>query len=301
MEKEKQNLIKEVGESTAKSYAGSYMRLRKILNMTDRRKPIKKIPIDTILHHIKSVENPSTAYSVFVIAKKLFSYADNKENFDALDKIIKERKRDIQVDKNKTLTQSLPTYKEIADAVKKETEPRKYITSFIMFKINTRNQDVALADLHAKPKDNYDEKRNHLIVSGNKVIFIRNIYKTAKKYGQKKNIIVVKKFVDMVKDVLGDADTKPLFSRKNGEHITPASIASYLKKYVVLGLNEGQIIKAVLKYADEEGSYDMLRKISANRGTGVNVLLQEYDVSNIKDPSEVISQKQEVKQTVEVS
>lgn len=300
MEKEKQSLIKELGESTAKSYAGSYMRLRKILNLTDKRKPIKKIPIDTILHHIKDVENPSTAYSVFVIAKKLFSYADNKENFDELDKIIKERKRDIQVSKNKNLTQSLPTYKEIAAAVKKETDPRKYITSFIMFKINTRNQDIALADLHSKKKDKYDEKRNHLILDGNRVIFIRNVYKTAKKYGQKKNIIAVKKFADAVKELLGDADTKPLFSRKNGEHITPASIASYLKKYVVLGLNEGQIIKAVLKYADDEGSYDMLRKISANRGTGVNVLLTEYDVSNIKEPTEVITQKQEVKQTVEV-
>ncbi len=299
MEKEKQSLIKELGESTAKSYAGSYMRLRKILKMTDKRKPIKKIPIDTILHHIKDVENPSTAYSVFVIAKKIFSYADNKEKFDELDKIIKERKRDIQVTKNKNLTQSLPTYKEIAAAVKKETDPRKYITSFIMFKINTRNQDIALADLHSQKKDNYDEKRNHLILDGNRVIFIRNVYKTAKKYGQKKNIIAVKKFADMVKELLGDAETKPLFTRKNGEHITPASIASYLKKYVVLGLNEGQIIKAVLKYADEQGSYDMLRKISANRGTGVNVLLQEYDVSNITEPTEVITQKQDVKQTVE--
>ena len=268
--------------------------------MTDKRKPIKKISLDVVLGEIKKVDNPSTAYSVFVIAKKLFSYADNKERFDELDKVIKERKRDIQVSKNKTLTQSLPTYKEIATAIKKETDARKYITSFIMFKINTRNQDVALADLHAKPKDNYDENRNHLILDGNKVIFIRNVYKTAKKYGQKKNIIVVKKFADMVKEVLGDADTKPLFARRNGEHITPASIASYLKKYVVLGLNEGQIIKAVLKYADEEGSYDMLRKISANRGTGVNVLLQEYDVSNIKEPTEVITQKQDVKQTVEV-
>ena len=300
MEKEKQSLTKELGESTAKSYAGSYMRLRKILNMTDKRKPIKKISLDVILGEIKKVENPSTAYSVFVIAKKIFSYADNKEKFDALESEIDGRKVFIKVDKNKNLTQSLPTYKEIAAAVKKEVEPRKYITSFIMFKINTRNMDIALADLHAKPKDNYDEKRNHLILDGNKVIFIRNVYKTAKKYGQKKNTIVVKKFADAVRDVLGDAETKPLFSRKNGEHITPASIASYLKKYVVLGLNEGQIIKAVLKYADENGSYDMLRKISANRGTGVNVLLQEYDVSNIKEPTEVITQKQDVKQTVEV-
>lgn len=300
MEKEKQSLIKEVGSSTAKSYAGSYERLRKILELKDRRKPIKKVSLDVVLEAIEKVENPSTAYSVFVIAKKIFSYGDNKEKFDKLDNEIKKRKREIQVDKNKNLTQSLPTYKEIATAVKKEQNPRKYITSFIMFKINTRNQDIALADLHAKPKDNYDEKRNHLILDGNKVIFIRNVYKTAKKYGVKKNIIAVKKFADMVKELLGDADTKPLFTRKNGEHITPASIASYLKKYVVLGLNEGQIIKSVLKYADREGNYDMLRKISANRGTGVNVLLNEYDVSNIKAPSEVVTQKQEVKQTVEV-
>lgn len=300
MEKEKQSLMKEVSPSTAKSYAGSYERLRKILELKDKRKPIKKVSLDVVLEAIEKVENPSTAYSVFVIAKKIFSYGDNKEKFDKLDNEIKKRKREIQVNKNKNLTQSLPTYKEIAAAVKKETDPRKYITSFIMFKINTRNQDIALADLHAQKKDNYDEKRNHLILEGNRVIFIRNVYKTAKKYGQKKNIIAVKKFADMVKEVLGDAETKPLFSRKNGEHITPASIASYLKKYVVLGLNEGQIIKAVLKYADQEGNYDMLRKISANRGTGVNVLLNEYDISNIKAPSEVVTQKQEVKQTVEV-
>jgi len=300
MNKEKNSLLKEVSPSTAKSYAGSYERLRKILELKDKRKPIKKVSLDVVLEAIKKVDNPSTAYSVFVIAKKIFSYADNKEKFDALDNEIKKRKRDIQVDKNKNLSQSLPTYKEIAAAVKKEQNPIKYITSFIMLRINSRNMDIALADLHAKPKDNYDEKRNHLIVDGNKVIFIRNVYKTARKYGVKKNIIVVKKFVDMVKEVLGDADTKALFARRNGEHITPASIASYLKKYVVLGLNENGMIKAVLKYADEEGSYDMLRKISANRGTGVNVLLQEYDVSNIKEPSEVITQKQEVKQTVEV-
>jgi TRAP-type mannitol/chloroaromatic compound transport system substrate-binding protein len=73
-----------------------------------------------------------------------------------------------------------------------------------------------------------------------------------------------------------------------------------MKKHIVLGLNEGQIMKAVLKYADEEGSYDMLRKISANRGTTIQVLLNEYDVSNIKEPSEVIKQNQDVKQEVKV-
>ena len=300
MNKEKQKLVANLGASTAKSYAGSYERLRKILNMTDKRKPIKKISLDIVLGAIEKVDNPSTAYSVFVIAKKIYDYTSNKEVFDKLDQEIKDRKREIQVHKNKTLSQSLPTYKEIAAAIKKEQNPLKYITSFIMFKINTRNMDIALADLHAKPKQNYDEKRNHLILDGSKVIFIRNVYKTARKYGVKKNIIAVKKFADAVRELLGDTDTKPLFVRRNGQHITASSIASYLKKYIVLGLNENGMIKAVLKYADENGSYDMLRKISANRGTGVNVLLQEYDVSNIKNPSEVVNQEQDVKQNVEV-
>ena len=291
MEKEKQSIIKDLGESTATSYAGSYMRLRKILDLKDKRKPVKNVPINTVLHHIKSIENPSTAYSVFVIAKKLFPYEKHKEEFDIVDKILKERKRKIQVKKNKNLQENLPTYNEINNALKKETDPLKYITSFIIFKINTRNQDVALADVYAKPLDEdegffYDGKRNHLILDGDKVTFIRNVYKTAKKYGRKKNVIKAKKFVEMVRKFLGDAEKKPLFVRKNGEHISQASIGSYLKKYIVLGLNEGQVLKAVLKHADEQGAggYNILRTISHNRGTGINVLLAEYDISNIQAP-----------------
>ena len=137
MEREKQRIIRDLGESTATSYAGSYVRLRKILDLKDKRKPITKVPIDKVLGEIEKVQNPSTAYSVFVIAKKLFPYETNKEKFDALDKILKQRKREIQVSKNKNLQENLPTYKEISDAIKKETDPRKYITSFIIFKINT--------------------------------------------------------------------------------------------------------------------------------------------------------------------
>jgi hypothetical protein len=49
MNKEKSSLLKEVSPSTAKSYAGSYERLRKILELKDKRKPITRVPIDTVL------------------------------------------------------------------------------------------------------------------------------------------------------------------------------------------------------------------------------------------------------------
>jgi len=300
MERELNNILKDMSDSTAKSYRGSYLRLRKLLELKDKRKPIKKISLADVLSAIQTVENPSTRHSVFVIAKKIYDYEKNKELFDAVDKKIREDKRTLQVSKNGNLDKTLPTYKELKTAIKNEMNPKKYIVSFLMFKLTCRNMDIALADVHAKPKENYDENRNHLIIDGEKVIFIRNKYKTVKKYGVKTNIINVKKFTEMVKKFLGDAEKKSLFSQKNGGEITGSAIASYLKKFIVLGLNEGQIVKIVLKHADESGSYNMLRNISNNRGTSISVLLSEYDISNLKPPSTEITQEQDVKQEVEV-
>ena len=302
MERELNRILNDMSDSTAKSYRGSYLRLRKLLKLTDKRKPIKKMSLADVLTEIETVENPSTRHSVFVIAKKLFEYEKNKDAFDAVDKKIREDKRTLQVSKNGNLDKTLPTYKELKTAIKNEMDSKKYIVSFLMFKLTCRNQDIALADLHAKPKENYDENRNHLIVDGSKIIFIRNRYKTVKKYGVKTNIINVKKFTEMVKKYLGDSEKKALFSQRNGGEITGSAIASYLKKFIVLGLNEGQIVKIVLKHADESGSYNMLRNISNNRGTSISVLLSEYDISNITSPStEIVSeQTQDVKQNVEV-
>jgi hypothetical protein len=69
---------------------------------------------------------------------------------------------------------------------------------------------------------------------------------------------------------------------------------------VVLGLNEGVIMKIVLQYIDDRGSYSELRRVSNNRGTSISVLLSEYDITNVKPPTEDIVQDQEVKQEVSV-
>lgn len=302
MERELNRILKDVSQSTAKSYRSSYLRLRKLLKLTDKRKPIKKMSLADILSAIQTVENPSTRHSVFVISKKIFDYEKNKDAFDAVDKKIREDKRTLQVSKNGVLDKTLPTYRVLKNTIKNEMNPKKYIVSFLMFKLTCRNMDIALATVHAKPKDSYDENRNHLIIDGEKIIFIRNRYKTVKKYGVKQNVINVKKFTEMIKKYLGDSEKKLLFSQRNGAEITGSSFASYLKKFIVLGLNENGIVKIVLKQADESGSYNMLRTISNNRGTSISVLLSEYDVSNILEPSTEITneQTQDVKQEVSV-
>ena len=133
MEKELKMITKDLGASTTKSYEGSYKRLRKILNLTDKRKPIKKLELKFILDKIDEVPNPSTRHSVMVLTKKIFPYNDDNKNlYDSIDDKIKKDKRDLQIEKNGGLDKALPTYNEIDNAIKKETDPRKYITSFIM-------------------------------------------------------------------------------------------------------------------------------------------------------------------------
>ena len=307
MDKELNMLTDKLGTSTTTSYTNSYKRLRTLLGVTDKRKPIKKLSVDFIIEKIGNVENPNTAHSVFVIFKKIFPYDKHKEKMDILDQTIRKEKRELQIKKNGVLKSTIPTYAEVNTAVKNETNPKKYITSFLMLKVNTRNQDIALIDLHKEIDDEskLDKTRNHLIINGTKVIFIRNKYKTVKKYGVKRNVIMVKKFALMVNELLKDNSNIPLYSTKTGGRLPLQSVGSYLRKYVVLGLNEGVIMKIVLRYIDDRGSYSELRRVSNNRGTSISVLLSEYDITNVAiTPSENITQEveqeQDVKQEIDI-
>jgi len=303
MERELKKITTELRPTTAKAYDSSYKRLRTILELKDKRKPIKKLSLDDIIDKLNTVENPNTKYSMFVIVKKLFTSKSSKDKINQLDQKIKDEKRQHQIKKNGVLKKELPSYKELSDAIKKEEDPMKYVINFITFKVNTRNSDIAYIDIH-KSVDNEDElakDRNHIYIKDGKAIFIRNVYKTYRSYGQKKNIINVKKFVDMIKKILGDKDKLALFAKRNGQPILVGAIGSYFRKYMLLGLNEGEIMKIVLKYIDDmgKGGYDMLRRVANNRGTSINTLLKEYDISNVDEkPSNVI--KQDVKQIQEV-
>lgn len=303
MEKELKTITENLKPTTAKTYENSYKRLRVVLELKDKRKPVKKLDLDNIIEKLNKVENPNTKYSMFVVVKKLFNSESNKDKIDELDKKIREEKRDHQIAKNGNLKKELPTYKELNDAIKKETDPIKYIINFLFLKVNTRNMDIAYIDIHksVENEDDLDKDRNHIYIKDGKAIFIRNKYKTFKSYGQKKNIISVKKFVDTIKSFLGDKDKVALFAKRNGQPIAVGAIGSYFRRYMILGLNEGEIMKIVLKHIDEEGSYDMLRRVANNRGTSIGTLLKEYDITNVNNPTNVITQNQDVKQKVEIN
>ena len=302
MEKELKTITENLKPTTAKTYENSYKRLRVVLELKDKRKPVKRLDLNNIREKLNTVENPNTKFTMFVVIKKLFNSESNRNDIDELDKKIREEKRDHQIAKNGNLKKELPTYKELSDAIKKETDPIKYIINFLFLKANTRNMDIAYIDIHksVENEDDLDKDRNHIYIKDGKAIFIRNKYKTFKSYGQKKNIIGVKKFVDTIKSILGDKDKVALFATKKGTPIAVGAIGSYFKRFMMLGVKEGEIMKIVLKHIDEEGSYDQLRRVASNRGTSIGTLLKEYDITNVKNPTNVITQNQDVKQEVSV-
>jgi len=292
MNKELKLITADVKENTATTYTNNYLRLREALGLNDKRKPVKTVGLDKIEPVLLDDSfNANARAGMLTIVKKLFSTENDKERVDEIDTKIRQHKREHQVKKNGELTETLPTYKEMVNALKKVEEPRKYLINWLFIHANTRNADVALIDLHrsipSRPvaMEDLDKERNHIVLVDGHAVLTRHIYKTSKSYGTKKNKITSRMFIDKCREYLGDELDMPLLTTKTGGAIPPASFGAYLKKYRLMGLTESQIMKVVMKHVAEKGSYNMLRKVSQNRGTSISTLLQEYDISNITEPS----------------
>ena len=288
MEKELELLLKDLKPTTAKTYENSYIRLRNVLDL-GQKKQISKMKLDGILKRLNDIENPSSRANMLVVLRKLFTDDASQEKINLQYKQVNQEKRELQIKKNGELKKELPTHDELIQKLKQIDDPVKYIVNFLMIYVNTRNQDVMLIDVCKEPKAKYDDNRNYLVINNGKVLYIRNKYKTSKKYGMKRNTINSKMFLSKVREFLGDAEQKPLFTQRNGKPITPSSYTSYLKKVVIDGLTEAEIMKINMKHIDDKGDYNMLRKASNNRGTAISTLLQDYDMTNVSEPSNEIS------------
>ena len=292
MNKEIKLITADVKENTSVTYTNNYKRMREALGVNDKRKSVKSVGLDKIEELLLDDDlNANARAGMLTVVKKLFSTENDKERVDEIDQKIRQHKRDHQVIKNGELTETLPTYKEMIAALKKVDDPRKYIINFLFIYANTRNADVSLIDIcRSIPSrtveiEELDKSRNHIVLVDGHAMLIRNVYKTSKSYGQKKNKITSRMFIDKAREYLSDELDKPLLTTKTGGAVPPSSFGAYLKKYRLLGLTESDIMKINMRHVADKGSYNMLRKVSNNRGTSISTLLNEYDVSFIQPPS----------------
>jgi len=171
-------------------------------------------------------------------------------------------------EKNAELDVVLPSYEDLMNGVKKYVE-KQYIINYLLTNVYCRNQDLN-ALVSTKDVDVDIHTGNHLIISNNKVEFVRNEYKTSRKYGQLVRLLTDKKLVKELKAFLGKDKTKQLLDSKQIDH--------EIRKYTYQGLSESEYLKVILRHFTNPLNVTKLYEIQNNRGTDINVILKNYNL-----------------------
>lgn len=188
-----------------------------------------------------------------------------------LNKKYKKRNKEMKND------DTLPTYRDLIKALSvlyKANEYQKYIVNYLLIHHNLRNLDLDLYLVNHN-KFTKDKNKNYLIVRKNDIVMIRNVYKTNKTYGEQKILIKSKPFRVAVMKYIENYETD------NDNNIrllqgVDGNLSYYLKKLIMLGLNQSTIAKIVL---NEKNSLNQASKISKNRGTAISTLQTNYNLN----------------------
>jgi hypothetical protein len=165
----------------------------------------------------------------------------------------------LELNKANNQSKTLPPlsfFKKRMNQYYKEGKFKEFVVMYLLIHLNVRNMDLVVV----AHKDATDSN-NYFIIEPKHIVFVRNAYKTAKKYGTKINKIVDKKFrfaVEQLNGLLTDND-----------HLTRQI------KEITGGYTEADIMKVVVANAS---SIKKLGRISENRGTALETIQASYDI-----------------------
>ena len=248
-----------------KQYLSQYDNLYTALD-TD----LTELDYDTIVNYLnENFENENTKknyINIFILLQT--------ENTELRDDLVKYRedlreKTDTKLkEKNAELNLVLPPYEDLMEAVKKYVG-KQYIINYLLTNLYVRNKDLNVL-VSTKDADKNIQEGNHLILSNNKVEYIRNEYKTVRKYGQLVRVIVDKKFIKFIREFLDKDKTKQLLDTKQIDH--------EIRKYTYQSLSESDYLKIILKHFTNPLNVSKLYEIQSNRGSDINVILKNYNL-----------------------
>ncbi len=234
-------------------------------------------------------ENTKLAvYNIAINLRKFYDKEVNKLNNRKLQ--IADDYQQIKNEKKEEKKTDLPTSKELI-----AWENRLYIdgewTGFIIVHLlrvlSCRNKDLDLKIIPAnrsQKKGVAGDKNNYLIIRKNNAQIIRNNYKTFSRYGQKKNLIPSRKFNRSVKELIAERDlelgkdTINLLANSKGTKLNEESIAKKIRKYTFRGMSETDYNKVFTSEVAAIKDMKKLKTIADNRGTSLEVILQDYHI-----------------------
>ena len=141
--------------------------------------------------------------------------------------------------------------------------------NYLLINLNVRNEDL-LFKIVTRKRETKDTNFNYIWLSPTKATYIRNVYKTAKTYGQKVNVITDKPFMSALRQYIknGNPDFIP-----NADQL-----GYYIRINTLLNIGEGNYNKIIVNHF--RSNIDKLKEISNNRGTNINTILESYDIED---------------------
>jgi len=278
------NSLQNKSDATKKQYRIQY---NKLYNLLD--KPIAETSEKKIIELLNTIDNKNNSQALLNIALLI-----RKNNGLSVTLLEKKRKDDKEKlieavkEKNIELKDTLPSYEDLVDYMDylyEKNEWTDYIINYLLINLQVRNQDLDFKIVTRK-RDATDSKINYMWLQAtkNKVVYIRNVYKTAVinnlngdvGYGQKTNTITDRKFIIALKRVL----SLQKYGLDSGIFIlNKSSIAYHIAKATYKEMGETKYFKIVVNHF--RNNIDKLKELSENRGTDIKTILTSYDIELI--------------------
>jgi len=267
----------DISDSTRKNYINDYNRLRLLLNTN---KSLYNMSQKDILTAIKSSENSQA--NLLNIAIMILRSKDkpNTKLITYREKLFEERKAYQNKKNMKILKENNVDFKQLNEVLEKAVG-NDYLLFYILMNFNVRNADLVITITDKdKIKEVYNKNDNFMVVYPNKVIYIRQDYKTKDIYGAKKHIIKDKKFVLTLKNRIAEGYTS-LFTNNKNQPLKVNEMNNHIKRRYAKflpdsNMSQSLIYKIIQNHYEELGDIKKLQEIAELRGHRIDTQLNNY-------------------------
>jgi len=274
---ELEKLIESVADksvNTQKSYKTQYNKLHKLLGKDVNETSEKKL-IEVVLEQPNNNQKQALI-NIGILIRRLYKLSTTK--LEALREKLKGNLKEDVKEKNAVLKDTLPSYSELVeytDYLWDKMEWKDYIINYLLINYQVRNADLVF-DIVDKKKLTKDTDKNFMWITPKKVVYTRNVYKTASTYGKKTDTITDPKFILAMKRVYACSKR----DEECGVFIpTLSQVGYYIKKATYKQLGEGNYVKIIINHFRKD--LTKLKSISENRGSSLTTLAENYDIQNL--------------------
>jgi len=256
---------KDIGEKSKKVYISILSRLIK----DGFKFPVKKVEKQAyVKEFLTKYDKPATRLdllNVIIILRTELKLPTDK--LKELRSVIRADRQTKNIKTMNDLGDKLPTLPEfetkMGEAFDKE-EYRKYIVNYMMKEYGVRNMDVDV--FVVKKKGDVEEGKNYLVIQPKKVIYIRDSYKTHKKYGRQEHTITDDRFIKAVKKV-------------GQGRLLVGTLQNALRKLQIDKLKESDVFKMIIDDAYDKKDTERINELSKTRGSSIPTIKGNYNVN----------------------